>query len=104
MLFFVGVLKLSGSGKAVLVVLDSGDVFSVARSSVVGLLAGEKRFGSLVLTRLPYRVEPGRFPVSPLFVPGGGDVYSHGVDPMAPKKDKDDGIVGDVDLRLMDNV
>jgi hypothetical protein len=97
--FFVGVLKLSGSGKALLVILDSGDVLSVPRSSVEGLFRGERRFGSLILTRLPFKVELGRFPLSPLYQPSARerDRYGH-VAPMSPVKVEE--LVSDEDVEL----
>jgi hypothetical protein len=85
----MGVVKLSQSGKALLFVSDEGVVYSLARSSVEGLLRGEKRFGSLVLTRLPFSVSPDRFPKSPVYEPKSteADKYGH-VDPMTPESHK----------------
>ena len=62
----------------------------------------ERRFGSLVLTRLPFRVSPGRFPLSPDYVPSSelADRYGH-VDPMTPKdRVKVSDVVSDVDVVL----
>ena len=101
--FMMGVLRLSGSGKALLVVLDSGEVLSVSVFAVRGLLEGRFRV-PLVLTRLPFRVSPGRFPVSPLYQPGlvDSDRYGHMDDPMVSKDHvrKGDVLIRDLDVKL----
>lgn len=98
----MGVLKLSGSGKALLVVLDSGEVFVVPRSGVEGLLSGRNRFGALVLTKLPFGVSPGRFPKSPVYEPSSveADRYGHLGDAMIPRERQKVDLVSDVDVKL----
>lgn len=64
------VIKVTKSGKALLVVTDDGTVYSTSLVALRNLLAGNMKPAFLLLSRMPFKAE-GRFEPSPLFTPVG---------------------------------
>lgn len=65
------VLKLSKSGKQLQVIDDFGNVYGIGVYAVRNLLDGKVANGVTVASRLPDKVSPDRFGVSPLWDPEG---------------------------------
>lgn len=59
------IIKNTRSGKAILVIDDFGQVYSIPKTSLSNFLNGVK--GLTILTRLPFDVDPLRFKRSPVF-------------------------------------
>ena len=65
------VLKLSKSGKQLQIIDDFGNVYGISVFAARWLLDGKVKFGHSVAQRLPFKVSPERFGVSPLWNPEG---------------------------------
>lgn len=65
----MGVVKLSSSGKQVQFISDDGSVFVTSKAFLEGLLSSGSPGRVLVLSLLPNRVSPGRFPKSEVWRP-----------------------------------
>ena len=69
------VIKLSKSGKSVLVIDDSGNIFMTALSMLKGIVNNNHK-GLVLLSRLPFKTDPHRFKPSPLWNPDNLEVTS----------------------------
>ena len=89
----MAVIKLSKSGKALLFIDDSGNVFVAAKAMVEGLFknpGSNRGFGRFaLLSRLPFKVPVGKFAKSPLFNPVSGVRDSIDGDSMGRKAVRD---------------
>lgn len=65
------VLKLTSSGKGVLVIDDDGNVFITSVNSILYLIKGFAKGGFITTNRLPFPVAPDRFKQSELYDPDG---------------------------------
>lgn len=68
----MAIIKLTASKKAVQFVTDDGDVYQCAKSIVAMLLEEKVRGGLVVLSRLPFKVNPERFKKSLVYDPSKG--------------------------------
>ncbi len=108
----MAVVKLTKNKTGVLFVSDDGTMYSVAIKVLQELIAGRVRAPYSVLTRLPFPVSPGRFPLSKvywsgqLFKPDEWDLFlksdnspkdlNISYDYMKYKDDKSKGLLTDV--------
>jgi len=65
------VLKLTGSGKAVQVITDNGEVYQTSVNFIQGLLMGKAKGNFITTKRMPFNVAPTRFAPSELYDPEG---------------------------------
>lgn len=69
-------MKLSQSGKAVQVILDDGTVYCSSASIVMSLISGKiKPF--VVMSEMPLRTVPGKFPRSQVWSPDGTKIEAY---------------------------
>jgi hypothetical protein len=64
-------MKLSKSGNAVTIVDDQGNVYMAAVKAIQMLLNKQLNGGLLIMSRMPNKIPPGKFKISPLFDPLG---------------------------------
>ena len=76
------IIKVTKSGKGILVVDDSGSVYSTSRIAIENLLAGNIRNGFVLLSKLPFSIPEGKFKKSELYVPPGYIAPKEGDDVM----------------------
>jgi len=69
----MAVVKMSSNGKSVQFVDDYGNLYITSKSFLVTFLYGSGGGAPLLLTRLPNRVAPGRFKISPLWDVASGE-------------------------------
>lgn len=65
------VIKLSKSGKQFQVIDDQGNIYGTSVVAVQNILQGKVKSGHTVCMRMPFKVAPERFGVSPLWDPEG---------------------------------
>ena len=71
----MAILKMSKSGKALLLITDEGDVFLTSKTWAENLMNPKKHSKKkpfLLLTRMPGKVDTSRFQRSPVFNPETG--------------------------------
>ena len=67
----MAVAKLSKSGKQVQFIDEEGNLFGTSVVAIKNMLSGTLRGNFVLLTRMPYGVDPSRFKKSPVYeVPG----------------------------------
>jgi hypothetical protein len=67
----MAVIRLTKSGSAVQFIDDDGRCYSTSATFILGLLSGKKVMPFVILSRMPFGVNPGRFPESPIWIPEG---------------------------------
>lgn len=65
------IIKISKSGKALVVVDDFGNIYTTSLVYFSSLASGRMKAPFVQLTRMPVPAEPGRFKMSPVLVKGG---------------------------------
>ncbi len=67
----MAVVKKTKSGKAVQFIDEDGTVFGTSVVSIHNMLNGAIKGDFVLLSRMPWKVNPGRFKESPLYEPPG---------------------------------